>query len=339
LCLVYNWDAPELSLLKSTAIYGANASGKSNLTQAIDFMKRFVINSSTKMQITDKIPVESFRLSTETENKPSFFQMVFYLNKRVYRYGFEVSSKAVIKEWLYQTVTDKESRLFERQNQEFTINKKSFKEGLKSQDQTKPNSLFVSLCSQFNGKVSTSIVIWFSQLLVISGLGIYDNFHKRNALNLFEDDTLKKDSLKLIQQLDISIENFDISKEKINSDSFPSDIREELKILLQKLSHEPEAINVMTSHKKYNHSGEFVGIVNFDLEENESEGTKKLFYFIPIFLTAFVNRQILVIDELDTRLHPSITHKLIELFNSSKYNPKNHWCQLKEKRKSIILMK
>jgi len=73
----------QFSLLKSAAIYGANASGKSNLILAFNFMRRFVMNSA-KLQITDKIDVEDFRLSTETVDKPSFFEIVFQLKNKTY---------------------------------------------------------------------------------------------------------------------------------------------------------------------------------------------------------------------------------------------------------------
>ncbi|WP_017293633.1 AAA family ATPase [Geminocystis herdmanii] len=310
----------ELKLLKTNAVYGANGSGKSNLAKAIGFMKYLVINSA-KMQITDPILVEPFKLNTETENKPSFFQIVFYFYDRIYRYGFEVSSKAVVKEWLYHSIGEKEYRLFERQNQKFIfISKKSFKEGEKLKEQTKVNSLFLSVCSQFNGKISRFIVIWFSNLLVISGLGIYDRLHRQNALEILDDPLFRDSSLKLIQNFDFSIEQFIINKDKIDSDILPSDLPEEFKSLLLKSTKKSELI---TFHKKYNTNNEVVGMVDFNLEENESEGTKKMFYFIPIFLKALLYGQILVIDELDTRLHPWITHKLVQLFNSNEHNHQN----------------
>jgi uncharacterized protein len=90
----------ELSLLKSAAIYGANASGKSNLIKAISFMDRFIRDSSKDTQVTDLIDVEEFRLSTETIRKPSFFEIIFLLEKKIYRYGFEANKKEVFSEGL-----------------------------------------------------------------------------------------------------------------------------------------------------------------------------------------------------------------------------------------------
>jgi uncharacterized protein len=80
----------ELTLLKSAAIYGANASGKSNLVRAISFMKEFTINSTLGNWITDKIGTELYRLSVESEREPSYFEIIFMVGNTRYRYGFEV---------------------------------------------------------------------------------------------------------------------------------------------------------------------------------------------------------------------------------------------------------
>ncbi|NER96541.1 MAG: ATP-binding protein [Symploca sp. SIO1B1] len=86
----------DLKLLKSAAIYGANASGKSNLTKALGFMKWFMINSSQETQSTEKIAVERFQLSTETEDQPSFFEIIFLLDGQQYRYGFEANTDKIV---------------------------------------------------------------------------------------------------------------------------------------------------------------------------------------------------------------------------------------------------
>ncbi|MBD2130948.1 ATP-binding protein [Sphaerospermopsis sp. FACHB-1094] len=312
----------EVKLLKTTAIYGANASGKSNLAKAFGFMRNFVINSSKEMQFTDNIPVEPFRLSTETENKPSFFQATFYLNKRIYKYGFKVSQDKVVKEWLFFQSNIKEYQLFQRDGNKFKINKKSFQEGLNLEEKTKHNSLFVSVVAQFNGKISAEIIKWFASCQVISGSGIHDDFYKKVTLKLFESPLIKKDSIKLIKNLDLSIQDINITKEKLSSENLPSSIPDELKSMIIR-SYSDELSSIQTSHEKYNENGERIGFEKFDLEKNESEGTKKLFYFSALLLTALRYSQVLIIDELDAKLHPIITHKIIELFNSKKYNPKS----------------
>ena len=126
------------SLLKSAAIYGANASGKSNLILALYFMQSFVINSS-KLQITDKIDLEKFRLSSETEDKPSFFKIVFYLDNKTYEYSFEVTQERVISEGLSCTPKTRKTNIFSREKDKIKYSK-SLMKGKDVKDLTKKNT-------------------------------------------------------------------------------------------------------------------------------------------------------------------------------------------------------
>ncbi len=76
-------------ILKTAAIYGANASGKSNLIKSLSFMREFLLNSSKESQQGEPIATEPFVLNSESSQKPSFFELVFLMNKFKYRYGFE----------------------------------------------------------------------------------------------------------------------------------------------------------------------------------------------------------------------------------------------------------
>ncbi|MFM8004731.1 MAG: AAA family ATPase, partial [Dolichospermum sp.] len=217
----------------------------------------------------------------------------------------------------------KEYQLFQRNdNNKFQINKKSFKEGLHLEEKTKHNSLFISVVAQFNGKISAEIIKWFASCQVISGSGIHDNFYKTVTLKLLESPLIKKDSINLIKDLDLSIQDINITKEKLSLENLPSSIPDELKSIILR-SSSGELSSIQTSHEKYNENGEIIGFEKFDLEKNESEGTKKLFYFSALLLHALRYSQVLIIDELDAKLHPIITHKIIELFNSKQYNPKS----------------
>ncbi|MCA9940762.1 MAG: ATP-binding protein, partial [Anaerolineales bacterium] len=113
-----------VSLLKSASIYGANASGKSNLFRAFRFMRWFVLRS-TDANSEDLIKAEPFLLSAETEQAPSFFEVIFVQDGIRYRYGFEVSVNKVHAEWLFRTVK-RETELFWREDDNIAI-----KEGFK----------------------------------------------------------------------------------------------------------------------------------------------------------------------------------------------------------------
>jgi AAA15 family ATPase/GTPase len=154
-------------LLKSCVVYGANGSGKSNLLKAMGFMRNFVISSSKDRQAGEKTGVVPFKLSAVTEKEPSEFEITFVCEGKKYRYGFALDEKRVHSEWLFDT-QKKESRLFERNDGDFYINKR-FKEGKGLKEKTRDNALFLSVAAQFNGEISKKIISWFYGLHVISG--------------------------------------------------------------------------------------------------------------------------------------------------------------------------
>ena len=314
----------ELSLVKSAAIYGANASGKSNLVKAFNFMRWFVLNSSSRTQITDEINVGKFRLSTETLSRPSFFEIVFILNKKIYRYGFELNQKQVISEWLFYTPRLKESRYFEREKQKISVLKR-FAEGKLLESKTRPNALFLSVAAQFNGKISEKILFWFQTIDILSGIN--SNIDDARTIGLMENnEKYQQDILALIRKLDLGINDIKTSKIPILIDNFPPAILEMLAKKHDKTASEIEklsGIDIKTIHYQYDADGNIVANEEFDMDQNESEGTRKLFAFAGPILETLREGRILFIDELDARLHPLITKTLLELFNSTETNPKN----------------
>jgi hypothetical protein len=294
----------KLSLLKSAAIYGANASGKSNLVAAINFMKWFVLNSSKETQVSDAIDIEGFRLSTETEKEPSFFEIVFLLEDKTFRYGFEVNAREVVSEWLFQADDSEEKMLFER---DFDIDiSDNFPEGQGISDKTRSNALFLSVVAQFNGKTSGKILLWFSKnLQLISGL--QDTQCREETLEFFENDRHRHDIIEFIKKLDLGIADIQIKK-YISQKTAMFGIYE---------------VGVKTVHRKYDADEKQTAIELFDIETHESEGTNKLFALAGFLLDTLRTGKILLIDELDARLHPLITRELICLFNSNETNPHN----------------
>ncbi|MEE3718692.1 AAA family ATPase, partial [Tumidithrix elongata RA019] len=155
-----------LSLLKSAAIYGANASGKSNLVKAIRFMQWFILNSSKETQATEMIHLERFKLSAETEGKPSSFEIVFLMDEKVHRYGFEITEKEVVSEWLFYTPTTKEMKIFERKGKNISV-ARIFKGSRGVIARTRENALFLSVAAQFNVEIADKVLAWFSENLKI----------------------------------------------------------------------------------------------------------------------------------------------------------------------------
>ncbi|WP_417855658.1 AAA family ATPase [Xanthomarina gelatinilytica] len=310
-------------ILKSAAIYGNNASGKSNFIDAIGFMRLFV-QFSFRDALSDeeekrKIPYERFKLSTETDNEPSFFEMIFTINGKKYRYGFEITEDEVISEWLFHT-TSKETFLFKRDGEKFEINKSSFDEGVDLTKRTRPNVLFLTLVAQLNGQISNEVVDWFKDLNVISG--IHDRGYKRYTIN-----KLKKDN-KFSKWLSSFVEFLEISKLTTDEESVNQSELEELKekekdeelinflSSLQKLqAKQTKRDKLITWHRKYDENNILVDTVPFDFESNESEGTKKLIYLLGPWFDTLNNGKVLLVDELDSRLHSSLVLKLVEFFH------------------------
>ncbi len=309
-----------LKLLSSTAIYGANASGKSNLVRALSFMRHLILSSAKESQAEEQIPVEPFRLSTETENKPSFFEIVFLLNETQYRYGFEVNTNRIISEWLFSVPSTKEATLFVREENIIKLSSRFFKEGRGLEEKTRPNALFLSVVAQFNGEIAQSILKWFRRIGIVSGLD--DTTYRAFTIKQVVEGKYKNEIVQLVKGLDIDIneiEGLRVDKSQVN---LPSRMPEELRSVLLKSLQDEEWLTVQTKHPKLDAQGQPVGLVSFDMDENESHGTQKAFYLAGPIVDVLSQGKVLVVDEMEARLHPLLTRELIRLFNSVELNPK-----------------
>jgi hypothetical protein len=317
----------KFDLLKSTIIYGNNASGKSNLLNAIGFMRATVLNSfrDALMENSEsKFPLEKFALSSKTEKETSFFEISFIHNEIKYRYGFEIDYDIIVAEWLYHTTT-KEVYLFKRNFQKIEVNRNSFKEGVGKEEDVKENVLFLSLLATLGKETSTNIVDWFKKCNFING--IHDRGHKRYTI-----DKLKSDSnflnwvLHFIKYLEIS--NLSTTEEDVNDIDLENlkekEKDEEIINLLTSIhkiqSKQPKRDQLITYHRKYNEDNVLVDTVAFNFDKQESEGTKKLLYLLGPWYDTLQNGKVLLVDELDSRLHSHLTLKLIDFFHSSNKN-------------------
>lgn len=307
-----------LKLLTTAAVYGANASGKSNLVNALAFMRNFVINSSRESQAAEPVPVENFRLSSETVNQPSFFQAVFLIGGEKYRYGFEVTRQKVVSEWLFIAGSRKETRLFTRDEQGIHVGR-SFKEGYRLEEKTRSNALFLSVSAQFNGVISNQVMAWFRNLRTVSGLD--DTAYLGFTLDRFQNQAYRQQIIDLVRSLDVGID--DITSEKLQRSQIllPPELPREIQELLLNMPQDFFAIH--TSHKRFDANGEPVAVEIFDLQNQESHGTQKLFFLAGPLLDTLSQGRVLFVDELEARLHPLITSEIIRLFHSHETNPRH----------------
>lgn len=310
----------DVSFLKSKAIYGANASGKSNIVKALVVFIR-IIKQSVKDEDILKLLIEPFRLSTETENEPCFFQLIFWIENIRYRYGFELDDKNIYAEWLYAKPNERELPYFVRENQEIVeIDKTNFSEGNKlvslfegksgENEIFRHNSLFLSSISSLGfGKLSKELIDNISSIAVINGLG-----HKgllSYAGDSLNDSARKKYIIDFLKYGDTGIE--DVDTFEIPSESLTEKTGEETKNDSDKNRKRKLLIS---SRKKYNENLEFQENEPFPFQMMESEGTQKLFEMSPFVYEAIKESKPLVIDEFDARFHPLLTKKIVELFNS-----------------------
>jgi AAA15 family ATPase/GTPase len=299
-------------LVRSAVVYGANASGKSNLLAAVSVMRRMVLTSSKDTQVNEEIDVNSFLLSTECDGKPSRFEMVFLHSKTLYRYGFEADRKRVHSEWLFSRPSTKEANYFEREGAEIRVNVERFKEGKGLEDRTRENALFLSVCAQFNGEVAASLLNWFQNLQTMHGfaqMGFLDVTVQR-----LSSPEQKPRVLELTQVADPGISDFDLRQKKRTLEDLPPDMPDRMKKDI--LKRESTIVELKTTHRKVDGANKDVGGVVFDLDENESAGTQKLVKLTGPLLDALETGKILIVDELDARMHPLLTRVIVSLFNS-----------------------
>lgn len=284
-------------VLHSAAIYGANSSGKSNFVKALDFLVNTVKNSS-KLNSIDKLGAKPFLLNTETENQPCYFEILFSEGESRYRYGFELDNDKIHSEWLFilEANSKKEIPYFVRELEGIGV-ADVFEEAKGLESKTRDNGLFIPLVDQFNSKVANTVMYNVSRIEVLSGIDHKNAITVTEFLYNYDEDRLM-------------IESF-ISKLNLGFDSF--ELKDDANLTFGK--------KIKTIHKKYNKKGEFVSTFEFDLNKQESSGTNKLFDLSGHIVFALMHGNVLIIDELDSKLHPILTQEIIKLFNSPETNP------------------
>ncbi len=297
---------PKLRLLKTKAIYGANGSGKSNLVRAMSSFNDFVI-MSLRPDANLHLFFQPFVFSSETDNKPSFFQIIFIINGIQFRYGFEANSEQIHSEWLFGTPNQREVYYFRRDGQELDINEKHLKGAKKIQNILgeesqiyKKTSLFISVLSSLNISLANDIVSYFMSSYVDTNTSefIMHDVRKRDfATNQFLKGTYNKEVTELLKYVDSGIDSIEI----IGSTEKP----------------ESKKVITFTSKKYSNNQTEIVALPFFQFA---SEGTQKVFEVAPFIINSLEKGKTLVIDEFDSKLHPIITKKIIELYNNNKKN-------------------
>ena len=306
-------------LLRSAAVYGANASGKSNLLNALVFMRWFVISSSKEGQAQEAIGVDPFRLDVATESKPSLLETTFLLNGLRYRYGFEADRKRIHREWLLKAERIKETPLFLREDDGIEV-MRGFAEGRGIEERTRENALFLSVVANFNGQTAMKIVEWFQDLRAIHGL--HEGQYAPVSIEMLKDDEQRPDFVEFIRRADLGVRDLLIKEEDFDTSQALQYLTEEGRKRFLRDFAEAKTVSINTVHNKYSDT-DIVGTALMDFDDDESEGTRKFLRLAGPMLQALKEGAVVIADELEAKLHPLLTRALVRLFLSKKTNPNN----------------
>ncbi len=281
-------------VLKTSAIYGANASGKSNLLKILNTVILMLRNSNNN-DINAKLPIVPFKFDKKTINNPSEFEIKFLMDNIRYVYGFIADMKQIYEEYLYYYPNGRETKIFDRTN----INNYSFpqKEEKKLKDieyKNAPNKFFLATATTWNYEKTRPAYNFLT-----SEIGVFFNIEdlKRTAFNIYENEEkkLKEFALNLLRKTDFNIEDYKVTKINISTN----------------ILNQSDVYQVLFKHK---------GLNNYLTLDEESLGTEMIFSFIPFIAHSLNKQKVLVIDELDKSLHPFLVHYIVEIFNNSEIN-------------------
>lgn len=306
------------SLLKGAAIYGPNASGKSNLINALGVMRQLVLKSH-RHQTGESLDVEPFKLDPELRKAPSRFEVEFVEDRIRFVYGIELTNERIVSEWLTAYPKSRAQMWFRRiyspETDSYEYNFYSDKlEGSSKREwgeETLDNALFLSKAVQNNHQQLRPVFNWFRNRLTFAGMRS-SAFEPSNSTvsRLKADASFKPKLIKFLETADISIADIRVMETPIDMSFFPESLPEDVKA-----SYIRETGGVITDTKTYRKDAEG-NLISFGLFE-ESDGTRTLFNLSSRWLDVLEHDRVLIVDELDSSLHPLVVHELVRQFNQS----------------------
>lgn len=305
----------EERLLPAVAIYGANASGKSNVISALAFMTHAVGLSHRQWPPEGGVPRDPFAWGMEA-SAPSLFECTFVLDGVRHQYGFSANDEIFLEEWLYAWPHGRKQVWFERDLQEFKFGEHLRGENRLVEQVTRPNSLFLSAAAQNRHEQLAGIYSWFRSVWVTGGPE-----HRLRQVDV--GDTLLRSTVRHHQDLGQQPELFPGTH---GAGSF--DGRSALLDLLRaadvgivdiKAERDPSGDRrdqIFLRHRSR------TGEAWLPLRE-ESAGTRTLLRLASGFLATLRSGSLLVVDELESSLHPLLGLHLVQQFNDPVRNPRN----------------
>lgn len=305
----------KLGLLKTTALYGANASGKSNFISAMFFFEQYIfsqfINKKENVDFESgdigmKMKLEPFDLSNNI-NHASEFDIIFLHNDKQIQYGFECTSKEVLNEWLF--INDK--KVFERTGTELSFGNK-YQKLLGAYKKLPAERLYIAVLEYFLDEEAKKVVLGdfisfftkeynvFTEILfesTVKGLAGMVGLSKK----LVSNKAYRKKVERYLRLIDVGIKRLDVQTETIFD---------------ERTGKKNEEKVVRTVHDVYDDKGNIVGEKLFDLRQ-ESTGTMRFLAYIQNIIEMISNGGVFIVDEMSARLHPLLTKLIVDIFGSS----------------------
>lgn len=319
----------EHELLKSIIIFGGNASGKSNIIKGLTYMYN-VIRLSPAQQFSDIVKSNEYYAFYENAcNEPSLYEVEIIKNGNLYRYGFTILHEKIEKEWLYKR-NERSSLVFERTGNKIKI---TGSENASSLINIPETTLFLSIGVNFNLPISNylnDVLDWFNNLIFV-----FEN--NVNSLDIYsvENEKYKNLAIEILSKADIGIKNMTVVKDKVAD---LNDLNATLALNMQiqadptkygQLKRENQNmynIDLDTQFDVYNSKNEKVGnkdVMLFKDRGFHSEGTIRLLCYLGYILAALDKGKVILIDEIDSKLHFLVADYLVKMFNSIDKNPHN----------------
>ena len=301
-------------LLKSAVVYGANASGKSNLIKAMQYMRGVVQESAALQpgQTFDRL--QPFKLDAASDSQPTEFEVTFILDGVRYQYGFAMNSKRIISEHLLVYKAFKPQRWFERQfDTESGKDEYDFGSGLKGaknlwEGATRPNALFLSMAVQLNSDALRPVFDWFTNRLVI--FNEQSPLSPQFSVQMLKHEAQRKAICEFLRAADVSIADIEVATKQAMVHTINFD--------LATGKREETAGEQSVDEIKFHHVTEH-GKAVFDLAD-ESGGTRNLLFLTGPILDILNKGLTLVVDELDTSLHTLLVQALVRQFHRTEVN-------------------
>jgi len=300
-------------ILRSAVFYGANASGKSNFHKAVYLFKELISKGNQNLD-NIKFNLPTFQLDDSYKVKPMIFEVECIWKGKELRYGFSINTLGLEEEWFYQK-KERWSEIFYRKKQEFKIpaNNKVLKE-LTQKKMVHSKSFLVTAGAQFNNKICADFLDWINNL---NTMGIEDTFFKEYTVKRIKaGDAFSRKVIELIKSADFGIEDVSIKTYPGQNIKFSSGVKTGVEV------NNANIDDLVSKRLVIDINGEPI-LRDFSFVLFESAGTQKFTHILGPILDTLENGKILVIDELDSKLHPELTDRLIELFHNKEINKKN----------------